>query len=151
MPARPQASASKLANPRAYREASDEIWVSGDYRGIAAVRELDFDGNDVVKANSRFPLMKVGVVGWIQSADGSGHGRRQGAGAPGACCRRIASAAGTGRDGGGLRRRGLFPAAAAGAHAHRIRQSLQPLLASAGWRRCRTNFRQAAAGYFHEE
>jgi hypothetical protein len=67
-----QASASKLANPRAYREASDEIWVGNHYRGIASVRELDFDGNEVVAANSRFPLMKVGVVGWIQSAEGVG-------------------------------------------------------------------------------
>ena len=65
-------SASKLANPRAYREASDEIWVSRQYRGIAAVRELDFDGNDVLRANSRYPLLKVGVVGWIQSANAVG-------------------------------------------------------------------------------
>ena len=64
-----QPSASKLANPRAYREASDEIWVSSHYRGIATVRELDFDGNAVVRANHRFPLLKVGVVGWIQSAE----------------------------------------------------------------------------------
>jgi hypothetical protein len=61
-------SASKLANPRAYREASDEIWVSQHYRGIAEVRELDFANNDVVIANNRFPMMKVAVVGWIQSA-----------------------------------------------------------------------------------
>lgn len=65
-------SASKLANPRAYREASDEIWVSRHYRGIAAVRELDYDGSDAVRANNRYPLLKVGVVGWIQSADAVG-------------------------------------------------------------------------------
>lgn len=66
------ASASKLANPRAYRDASDEIWVSNQYRGIAAVRELDYENNQSVQANSRFPLLKVAVVGWIQSADAIG-------------------------------------------------------------------------------
>jgi hypothetical protein len=65
-------SASKLANPRAYREASDEIWVSRHYLGIATVRELDFEGSEVVRANHRYPLLKVGVVGWIQSADAVG-------------------------------------------------------------------------------
>jgi hypothetical protein len=67
-----QPSASKLANPRAYGEASDEIWVGSVYGGIASVRELDFNGNELVRANSRYPLLKVGVVGWIQSADGVG-------------------------------------------------------------------------------
>lgn len=65
-------SASKRANPRAYNEASDEVWVSRQYQGIASVRELDFKGNDTVLANSRFPVMKVAVVGWIQSADAVG-------------------------------------------------------------------------------
>lgn len=65
-------SASKRANPRAYQEASDEIWVSSQYRGIATIRELDFANNDVVKANIRFPLMRVGVMGWIQSANAVG-------------------------------------------------------------------------------
>ena len=65
-------SRSKRDNARAYGEASDEIWVSTQYRGIAAVRELDFRNSDTVRANSRFPLMKVAVVGWIQSADAVG-------------------------------------------------------------------------------
>jgi hypothetical protein len=62
-----EASASKRANPRAYARASEEIWVSEAYGGIASVRELDFRGNPTVQANDRFPLMKVAVVGWIQS------------------------------------------------------------------------------------
>jgi hypothetical protein len=65
-------SASKRANPRAYSEASDEIWVSRQYQGIASVRELDFESNETVRANSRFPVMKIAVVGWIQSADAVG-------------------------------------------------------------------------------
>ncbi len=60
-------SASKRANPRAYARASEEIWVSEAYGGIASVRELDLRGNPIVLANDRFPLMKVAVVGWIQS------------------------------------------------------------------------------------
>jgi hypothetical protein len=66
------ASRSKRDNPRAYAKASGEIWVSNQYRGIAAVRSLDFAGNETVRANSRFPVMKVAVVGWIQSADSVG-------------------------------------------------------------------------------
>jgi hypothetical protein len=66
------ASPSKRANPRAYQEASDEIWVSNSYRGIAPVRELDFTDNATIKANSRFPVMNIAVVGWIQSADAVG-------------------------------------------------------------------------------
>ena len=75
------ASASKRANPRAYREASDEIWVSSHYRGIAVVRELDFANSEVVRANGRYPLMKVGVVGWIQSAAAVGTAQAKGLGA----------------------------------------------------------------------
>jgi hypothetical protein len=63
------ASASKRTNPRAYNEASKEIWVSNQYQGIASVRELDFTNNDIVRANNRYPILKVAVVGWIQSAD----------------------------------------------------------------------------------
>jgi hypothetical protein len=66
------ASASKRANPRAYVRASEEIWASEAYGGIASVRELDFEGNPVVLANDRFPLMKVAVVGWIQSPSAIG-------------------------------------------------------------------------------
>jgi hypothetical protein len=66
------AARSKRDNPRAYNEASKEIWVSNQYRGIASVRDLDFRNNQVVRANSLFPLMKVAVVGWIQSADAVG-------------------------------------------------------------------------------
>ena len=62
-----EASASKRANPRAYARGSEEVWVSEAYGGIASVRELDFKANPVVQANDRFPLMKVAVVGWIQS------------------------------------------------------------------------------------
>src|SRR5690606_26444774 len=39
---RAEPSASKRANPRAYARASQEIWVSESYGGIASVRELDF-------------------------------------------------------------------------------------------------------------
>lgn len=66
------ASASKRANPRAYNEASEEIWVSSQYGGIAAARELDFSNNETVLANSRFPLLRVAVVAWIQSAQAVG-------------------------------------------------------------------------------
>jgi hypothetical protein len=74
-------SASKLANPRAYEEASQEIWSSTDYQGIAAVRELDFQGSATVQANSRFPTMSIGVVGWIQSTDAVGTAAAKGLGA----------------------------------------------------------------------
>jgi hypothetical protein len=67
-PAAGTPSPSKRANARAYGRASEEIWVSEAYGGIASVRELDFAGNATVQANDRFPTMKVGVVGWIQSA-----------------------------------------------------------------------------------
>ena len=66
------ASRSKRDNPRAYNEASKEIWVSNQYRGIASVRELDFRNSETLRANSSFPLVKVAVVGWIQSADAVG-------------------------------------------------------------------------------
>jgi len=66
------ASPSKRANPRAYSEASQEIWVSNQYGGIAAVRELDFQNNETVRRNSRFPLLRIAVVGWIQSAEAIG-------------------------------------------------------------------------------
>lgn len=76
---------SKRDNPLAYEEASDEIWSSGSYRGIAAVRELDYENATVVAAKKRFPTMKVAVVGRIQDAGaiataqaaGFGHGRIQ--------------------------------------------------------------------------
>ncbi len=78
-------SRSKRDNPRAYEEASDEIWSSGSYRGIPAVRELDFEHPSVVAARKRFPTMRVAVVGRIQDARaiataqaaGHGHGRIQ--------------------------------------------------------------------------
>lgn len=66
------ASGSKRDNPRAYGNASDEVWTSGQYGGIAEVRELDFLNSPTVKSNSLFPVMKVAVVGWIQSADAVG-------------------------------------------------------------------------------
>ncbi|MGE0310601.1 MAG: hypothetical protein AB7P21_03120 [Lautropia sp.] len=73
--------AGKRDNPRAYGNASDEIWSSGSYRGIAAVREIDFDSPAVVAAKGRFPTLKVAVVGRIQdpaavaTAQAAGHGR----------------------------------------------------------------------------
>ncbi|MGE0800203.1 MAG: hypothetical protein AB7G13_11975 [Lautropia sp.] len=73
------ASASKRANPRAYAEASDEIWVASRYRGIATVRELDYD-SAALQRNDRFPLLQVGVVGWIQSADAIGTAQASGHG-----------------------------------------------------------------------
>ncbi len=145
-----QASSSKLANPRAYREASDEIWVSSDYRGIAEVRELDFGGNDVVKANSRFPLMKVGVVGWIQSAAAVGT-----AGARGLARGRVLPADRfSGRDTavmGAVSAAEVYfrrppQAAMRTEYASLYSPYWQVRLASVP-----ENFRQAAAGYFHEE
>jgi hypothetical protein len=65
-------SASKRTNPRAYDEASGEIWVSNQYQGIASVRELDFRDHPTVMANSRYPVMKVAVVGWVQSGEAVG-------------------------------------------------------------------------------
>ncbi len=75
------ASGSKRANPRAYAEASDEIWVSRQYRGIASVRELDFEGHEALRANDRFPVMRLGVVGWIQSPEAVGTAQSRGFGA----------------------------------------------------------------------
>ena len=80
-----KADASKTDNSRAYGEASDEIWSSGAYRGIASVRELDFENDLVLAARKRFPVIKVAVVGRIQdesaigtaSAVGHGYGRIQ--------------------------------------------------------------------------
>jgi hypothetical protein len=73
-------SASKRANPRAYAKASDEIWVSEAYGGIATVRQLDFRST-TVRSNDRFPVMKVAVVGWIQSASAIATAQAAGLGA----------------------------------------------------------------------
>lgn len=75
------ADASKRANPRAYQEASDEIWVADGYRGIASVRELDFEDHPTVQANPRFPLLRAAVVGRVQDARATGSSQATGHGA----------------------------------------------------------------------
>lgn len=75
-----QASGSKRANPRAYQEASDEIWVASFYGGLPATRELDYKGSAALAANDRFPTTRVAVVGRtngtgpIATAEAAGHG-----------------------------------------------------------------------------
>ena len=74
------ASGSKRANPRAYQEASDEIWVASFYGGLPATRELDYQNSAALKANDRFPTTRVAVVGRtngmgpIATAEAAGHG-----------------------------------------------------------------------------
>lgn len=76
----PGGGGSRRANPRAYREASDEIWVASGYQGLPASRELDYDGSAALKANPRFPTTRVAVVGRtngtapIATAEAAGHG-----------------------------------------------------------------------------
>lgn len=73
-------SASKRANPRAYSEASDEIWVASGYQGLPATRELDYEGSRALKDNARFPTTRVAVVGRtnglgpVATAQSAGHG-----------------------------------------------------------------------------
>ena len=75
------ASGSKRANPRAYQEASDEIWVASFYKGLPATRELDYENSAALRANSRFPTTRVAVVGRtngtgvVATAQAAGHGQ----------------------------------------------------------------------------
>jgi len=77
----PAASRSKRANPRAYEEASEEIWVARGYRGLPATRELDYQGSQALKDNPRYPVTRVAIVGRtnglgpIATAQAAGHGR----------------------------------------------------------------------------
>lgn len=79
------ANGSKRANPRAYQEASDEIWTASFYKGLPATRELDYEGSAALRANDRFPTTRVAVVGRTNGsavaataqAAGHGHGRVQ--------------------------------------------------------------------------
>ena len=79
------ASGSKRANPRAYQEASDEIWVASFYKGLPATRELDYQDSAALQANPRFPTTRVAVIGRTNGtgvtataqAAGHGHGRVQ--------------------------------------------------------------------------
>ena len=75
-----RASGSKRANPRAYQEASDEIWVASFYGGLPATRELDYEGSPALARNPRFPTTRVAVIGRtngigpIATAQAAGHG-----------------------------------------------------------------------------
>ncbi|MDO4682252.1 MAG: Tad domain-containing protein [Lautropia sp.] len=62
-------SGQKVDNSRAYRRAARdrEFWSNGLYFGLPSVRGLDFD-SAALKQNSRFPTMKVAVVGRIRHA-----------------------------------------------------------------------------------
>lgn len=75
------ASGSKRANPRAYQEASDEIWVADFYKGLPGTRELDYQDSAALRANARFPTTRVAVVGRtngtsvVATAQAAGHGK----------------------------------------------------------------------------
>jgi hypothetical protein len=76
-----EASRSKRTNPRAYDEASEELWVGNGYRGLPATRELDYRGSQALKDNPRFPVTRLAIVGRsnglgpIGTAQAAGHGR----------------------------------------------------------------------------
>ncbi|MDO4904527.1 MAG: hypothetical protein Q4A16_03090 [Lautropia sp.] len=73
----------KLTNRNAYRRAArdQDFWSARVYLGLPGVRDLDYD-SPALKANPRFPTIRVGVVARVmnRNAIGTAEARQLGAG-----------------------------------------------------------------------